>query len=336
MTPYPASATSASDGFSDSGPKDWSSAYSQYLARSADQSARTLKLYQQTLEYIAKGKLAPTVFQDHLPHFMQARAVEYATKLSELGARFLSGLVRIGAGPGSIGPPGQAGIHQPDIEPPRFEPGDPAKWFQQLAEYAGQLNARALEAYRRQLDKVAAGEATPAESYQTASDYLGQQLPGYLQSAGQLYLDLLNGLNEIRSNYEKEYFQSILATAQGPDAEPPVVLNLTGPRGGIASASVSVANITQERTTIRCTATNVRRADGQGPAFPPLIAVSPEGLELDPGEEGTLQLSLQLDEAHYDADALHVGSLHITGQGDLRVDVKLRITAVTKEAGGER
>lgn len=336
MTPHPASATSASNGISDSGPKDWSRSYSQYLARSADQSARTLKLYQQTLEYIAQGKLAPTVFQDHLPPFMQARAVEYATKLSELGARFLSGLVQIGVGPGSIGPPGQAGIHQPDIQPPRFEPGEPGKWFQQLAEYAGQLNARALEAYRRQLDKVAAGDATPSESYQTASDYLAQQLPLHLQSAGQLYLDLLNGLNEIRSSYEKEYFLSILATAQGPDAEPPVLLNLTGPLGGTASASIAVANITQERTTVRCTATDVRRADGQGPAFTPLITVSPEELELDPGKEGSLQLSLRLDETHYDADALHVGSLHIRGHGDLRVDVKLRITAVTKDAGGER
>jgi hypothetical protein len=335
----PGSASPASEGVSDSGPMNWSSSYSQYLAHSAAQSARTLKLYQQALEYVSQGKLTPTVFQEHLPRFIQARGVEYATKLNELGARFLSGLVRIGAGTGNMDPRGQAasaGAFEPDIEAPHFNPSDPTRWFQQLAEYAGQLNARALKAYRSQLDRVAAGETTPGEVQQTTSEYLANQLPLYLQHAGQLYLDLLNGLNEIRSSYEEDYFLSILSTAEGREADPPVVLNLTGPRGGTVSASLAVANITQERTTIHCTATDVRRADGQGPAFAPRIAISPEGLELQPGQEGTLQLSVRLDGSDYDADALHVGSLYITGQGDLPVEVKLRITAVAAEASGER
>ena len=75
--------------------------------------------------------------------------------------------------------------------------------------------------------------------------------------------------------------------------------------------------------------TDVRRADGQGPAFAPRIAIVPEGLALDSGEEGTLQVTLQLDERDYDADTLHVGSLYLTGDGNLRVEVKLRVTAAT-------
>jgi len=343
VTAHATSTGSFSNGATDGGPADWSTSYSRYLARSAAQSAKTLKLYQEALECVSQGKLAPTVFQEHFPRFAQARGVEYANKLSELGARFLSGLVRIAAGAGNADAWGQgqpAGVFEPDIQPPQFEPSDPARWFQQIAEYAGQLNARALKAYRLQLDRVAAGEATPHDVQQTTSDYLTNQLPLYLQHAGQLYLDLLNGLNEIRASYEEDYFLSLLATAQattdGREIEPPVVLSLTGPHGGTASASLAVANTTQERTTVRCTVTEVRRADGQGPAFAPQIAIAPEGLELDPGEEGTLQLSLQLDANHYDADALHVGSLYITGQGDLQVEVKLRITPVTTPADDER
>ena len=252
---------------------------------------------------------------------------------SELGARFLSGLVSIGAGAGVVDQP--TGV-EPEIQPPHFHPAESARWFQQLAEYAGLLNARALKTYRLQLDRVAAGEATPAEVQQTASEFLGNQLPHSLQHAGQLYLDLMNGLTEIRAAYEEDYFHSILATADGRDVEPQVVLNLAGPHGGTASASLAVANVTHQPAIIRCTATEVRRADGKGPAFAPHIVVTPEELQLDPGEEGTLQLSLELEKDRYDEAALHVGSLYITGQGDEPLEVKLRITAVAAEAGNEK
>jgi hypothetical protein len=318
-------------------PTDWSTLYSQYLARSAAQSAKTLKLYQETMECVALGKLSPTVFQEHLPRFSQARGTEYVTKLSELGARFLSGLVRINAKNIDLQAMGQStGVSEPDIPLPHFEPSNPAQWFQQLAEYAGQLNARALKVYRAQLDQVRAGQATPSEIQQTTSDYLANQLPLYLQQAGQLYLDLLDGINEIRARYEEDYFLSILATAGEPETEPPVVLNLTGPQGGTVSASLTIANTTPQRTTIRCAATDVRRADGQGPAFAAKIAFVPERLDLEPGEEGALQLTLQLDGSDYDADRLHVASVHLTGEGNLHVEVKLRITAATTLAGSER
>jgi len=330
------SANSFSAGAPQGSPTEWSALYSQYLTRSAAQSAKTLKLYQETMECVALGKLSPTVFQEHLPRFAQARGAEYVTRLSELGARFLSGLVRIGAKNIDLRATDQSTGVEPDIPLPHFDPSNPAQWFQQLAEYAGQLNARALKTYRAQLDQVGAGQATPSEIQQATSDYLANQLPLYLQQAGQLYLDLLDGMNEIRARYEEDYFLSILATTREPETEPPAVLNLTGPQGGTVSASLTVANTTPQRTTIRYTVTDVRRADGQGPAFAPKIAFVPEKLDLESGQEGTLQLTLQLDSGAYDADTLHVGSLHLTGEGNLHVEVKLRITAAATLAGSER
>ena len=55
-------------------PTDWSTSYSQYLARSAALSARSLNFYQIALERIAQGKLAPTIFQDHFPAFAVTHA----------------------------------------------------------------------------------------------------------------------------------------------------------------------------------------------------------------------------------------------------------------------
>jgi hypothetical protein len=333
---HTASVNSSGATASEGGPADWSTAYSRYLAQSAAQSAKTLKLYQEAMECVSQSKLSPTVFQEHLPRFAQARGAEYAGRLSDLGARFLSGLVRIGNGSiDSRGPNEPSVVFEPAMQPPHFEPSDPARWFQQFAEYAGQLSARALKAYREQLDRVAAAQVTPSEVQQTASDYLTSRLPLYLQHASQLYLDLLNGINEIRASYEEDYFLSILATANGPESDPPVVLNLSGPHGGTASASLTVANTMPERSTIHCTVTDVRRADGQGPGFAPRIAIVPAELVLESGEERTLELSLQLDETRYDANALHVGSLYVAGQGELPVEVKLRVTPVTTPMDGE-
>jgi hypothetical protein len=296
------------------GPADWPLAYSQYLARSAAQTGQTLKLYNEVLEHVSRGRLSATVFHDYFPRFAHTRGAGYATKIGELGARFLNELL-------------QGTATEAELTPPRFDSSDPMKWSEQLAEYAGKLNARALAAYRAQLDQVAANEIRPEVVQQTTADYLSRNLPGYLQRAARLYFELLNGLNDIRAACEEDYFRGLLASASPQEKDPPILLNLKAPIGETVSASISIANTTESRAMVRCTATDVRRTDGVGPAFQPEIELAPEGLELGPGEEGSLRLSLQLDETKYDAEALYAGTVYITGPGESPVEVQLRITA---------
>jgi hypothetical protein len=73
--------------------------------------------------------------------------------------------------------------------------------------------------------------------------------------------------------------------------------------------------------------TEIRRSDGVGAAFPPAIAITPEVLELDPGEERTISVSLQLVSERYEVDTPYTGFLYVTGDGDLRVEMRLRIVA---------
>jgi hypothetical protein len=73
--------------------------------------------------------------------------------------------------------------------------------------------------------------------------------------------------------------------------------------------------------------TDVRRADGVGPAFAPDVSFAPAALELAPGEEASVALTLRLDERNYAPNALYVGTLQITGSGDPRLEVPLRIMA---------
>ncbi|MBV9672642.1 MAG: hypothetical protein JO076_07430 [Verrucomicrobia bacterium] len=305
-------------------PADWSTSYSQYLARSAALSARTLNLYQLALERISQGKLPPTIFQDHFPAFAAAHTAGFSRSLSTVASRFLSNLVHLGV---SFAKPDSA-TPEPEIIPPRFDESNPARWYEELAEYAGQLNACALKAYRTQLDRVAAGQTTPSEVQQEATERMSGQLPDFMQSMTRAYFDFLNGLNDIRSNYEETYFQGVLAKAK-EDSEAPAALALTGPLGSTVTASISVTNTSDQRARILPQIFDVRRVDGVGPSVIPDVVFAPETLELDSDEEGTLSPSLQLDPAKYDVDALYAGKLHLVGASEVPLELELRILATT-------
>ena len=107
----------------------------------------------------------------------------------------------------------------------------------------------------------------------------------------------------------------------------PAVLNLIAPVGGIASASLSLTNTQDQPAIIRGSVTDIRRADGVGPAFAPKIIIAPDALELRPGAEASMILSLQLDAGDYAPEVLYVGAVHITRQGEPRVEVPLRVRA---------
>ena len=307
---------------------DWSSTYSNFLSRASGQAAATLELYQQALIRVAEGKLEPTVFQTHFPKFIQANGSLYTNRLSELGSRFLTRLVDLSSsysrqGVESVAP----NFGEPELVPPRFETDNPMRWFEQLAEYAGKLNNRALKAYRKQLDQVAAGEKTPAQVQQKTVDYLSNRFPQLLQQMTELYFDLLNGLNDVRASYEKDYFQSVLALANKPERIPPVVVDLTAPRGEVASASLSVANTAAEKCNVVFKFTDARRVDGSGPAFAPDLEITPPVVELAPGQEQKFRLSLRLDPAHFQEGAVYNSTLFISGGEAFRVEVNLRIVA---------
>ena len=300
---------------------NWTTSYSQYLTRSAALSARTLSLYQLALEQVSQGKLPPTIFQDHFPAFAVAHAAEFTHRYGEVGSRFLSGLVRLG--PNSW----QEQADAREVVPPQFDASNPARWYEQIAEYAGQLNARAIKAYRAQLDRVAAGETTPSEIQQQTAEQMAQQLPGYLERMTQLYFDLLNGLNDVRATYEETYFRGLLAAAKADGGDAIVTITLAGPAGTHTAASLAVTNSSGQRARIGHQIGDVRRVDGAGPSLVPAMAFAPEPLELEADEEGTLTLSLWLDPEEYDTDVLYTGKLYLTGGSEVPLELELRILA---------
>ncbi len=306
---------------------EWSTWYTQYLRRAAEQSERTLELYQRVIDCVARGELAPTAHQDRLNAFYKTRGATYGVKLSDVTLRFFSGVVQSSTAYSRE----MADVLTPDVAPPfpmpTLDPSDPARWFQQLAEYGRELSENAASAYQSFLDRVSAGEVAPREVQLAAAGFFERRVPEFLHDLGSRYFELLNGLNDIRSGGEQEFLADLLATAGRDGREPALVLNLVGPLGTSCTATISLANTRDERAIIRCSVTDVRRIDGVGPAFIPRIDITPDHLELAPGEEAVLSVVVRLDEGDYDPNVQYVGALFITGHGEPRLEVPLRITA---------
>ena len=313
---------------------NWTTSYTEYLTRSAALSARTLNLYQLALDHMSQGKLPPTIFQDHFPAFAVAHAAEFMNRYAEIGSRFLSGVMQLGTQSWQQQSSNGSGA---DIQPPHFDSSNPSRWYEQVAEYAGQLNARAVKAYRTQLDKVAAGETTPSEVQQQTAEQMAHDLPAYLERVTGLYFDLLNGLNDVRADYEETYFHGLLAAVRPEPGEPRVTITLAGLAGGTATASLSVTNTTGQQTRIGHRIVDVRRVDGVGPSLVPAIKFVPETLELAPDQEGPLTISLHLDPEKYDTDVIYSGVLYLTGGSDVPHELELRIlakSAASKQSNG--
>jgi hypothetical protein len=314
----------------------WSAWYAQYVARAAEQSERTGRLYQDVSAAMSHGELSAKAMQDMVASFYQARGSAYSERLAAVTMRFFSRLVETAAAYSKeMTEAVMPGV--PAAPPlPRLDPSNSNAWFRDLTEYSHSLSAHIATSYKAFLDRVAAGQIATDSLKQVASEYLERRFPEYLEQLGQLYFDLLSDLNDLRAAGEQEFLSGTLANAKRADAAVTVALNLTGPAGSVASATLSITNTRAQPAMIRYRFTEVRRADGIGPSFAPKFTVAPADLELGPGQEASLAIMLALDEADYAPNALYVGELQLTGHGEPRLEVPLRITLIPSPTPGDQ
>jgi len=304
---------------------EWFAAYGDFLKRAADQSASTIELYQQLMDRIVGGELAPTATQDLLAAFVRERGTTYSDELARLNARFFTEMVRIGtAYAHELGQAVLADAAMPPAPPPAFDAANPAGWFQDLSAYSQRLATSIAATYQTLVERAAAGEVAPGQVQEAAAAFLQRRLLEYVGDFARLYFALLNDLTELRVRSEQEFLSGALARADG-GSDGRFELGLTAPVGETATASLAISNTRDDVAQIRCHVTDVRREDAVGPAFAPDVAVVPEPLELAPGEEARLALMLRLDETTYEPGLLYVATLHITGHGEPRLEVPLRI-----------
>ncbi len=321
--------------------KDWAQ-WNQALAGYAlEQTKRAQSRYQQLLEKVANGEITPATIQEYSARFATDSGALLSRDSAELNTRFFEGLLRLnqqfteslfdqlnnGSGQPDdpmeslyldfVGSPGATVSASLIVENTRAESADVCC---RISEF-------------RDADRKGSPFRAPLEV--TPTDF--RLRPGETRDVSlRLVLEpevFVPGWNYSGTLLINKNGQGIVvalaarATGDQHDGQTSSVVNLSGPIGGVAATTLKIANTKQERASIRCTATDVRRADGIGPAFAPKIISTREVFDVGPGEEASLQLSLQLDEAAYETDALYTGAVLITGLGKSRIEVPLRIIA---------
>jgi len=285
----------------------------QYMLRAAQQSARAQDLYYAVLQRVALGTLTPTAIRDALASFSADYGPSYAAQVGQLAMQFVGGLLQV-----------TGNAYDP---PPPYDAANATAWFVRLSEYANANSRRAVHDYQVNLDRVAAGDVTPPElQAELAHDYSSRSAE-QLRRMAQLYFDLLGRLSELNARVEDEYFSRLLgsnASAAAADAS----FQLDGALGERASAVLTIENTRAEAATLRCVMTDLRRADGIGPAFMPTAVIDPDGLLLEPGQESTVRVSLHLDPSRFEPGVRYVGAVHVLRRGDERLEIPLEVTAL--------
>ncbi|MGH9143333.1 MAG: hypothetical protein ACRD2I_19535 [Vicinamibacterales bacterium] len=295
----------------------------QYMLRAAQQSARAQDLYYAVLHRVALGTLTPTAIRDTLASFSADYGPTYAAQVGQLAMQFLGGLLQA--------------IGNADDPAPPYDAVNPTTWFVRLSEYANSNSRRAVHDYQINLGRVAAGDVTPPELQADLAHDYSRRSTEQLRRMSQLYFDLLRSLSELTARAEDEYFSRLLG-AGARAAAPEASFQLGGALGEHASALLTIENTRTEAATIRCVMTELRRADGIGPAFMPSAIIDPARLVLEAGQESTVRVSLQLDPSHFEPGVRHVGAVQVLRGGDDRLEIPLQVTAspVRQPAGSTR
>ncbi|HEX6051098.1 MAG TPA: hypothetical protein VFZ21_17580, partial [Gemmatimonadaceae bacterium] len=146
-----------------------------------------------------------------------------------------------------------------------------------------------------------------------------------LRRVSRIWFEYLGDLDEERARFADQYLMDVLRTVN-PVGFHGDVVELEGAVNTMVSTVVTVDNTLDEPAVIRCGVSEIRRADGVGPAFQPALVIAPEAVVLERDTEGHVELSLRLDDAIYDPGVAYIGALRLVRDGAPRLDVPLRIT----------
>jgi len=311
----------------------WYARYSEYIQRSIARAGRAQDLNREVIRRVAAGQLAPSTLESHLSTFAAVHAFSYSEQVANITMAFLVGLIRAGSAyayelvrvvlPGAVPPP--------QIDVPEFEPGKSADWFRDLTLFAAAENVRVTAMLRMVMEKVQAGELTPAEVQQVSSEFHAEHLLNSTSRLVELYLDLLTGLEEAHAAFSERYLQSLMGTDHSGAAHPAGAAEIVAVLGQPTSIRFAVTNTDPGPAVVECTLSEMRRADGVGPAFDPVADTTPRRLELLPEAEATVELRIHADASHFQPGALYDGVFRVASATRTLLELPLRIRAVAPE-----
>jgi hypothetical protein len=293
---------------------EMSAAFAEYLLRTAVASAGALHRYEQLIGCVARRQASPAALEASLARFAEVRAGESAARVSAATARLIAGLASSTFLPLATGD---------ESETPTA--GDTSDALAHLADRVRDRNRRAADAYYAQLAAVATGETAPDAFRRLTRKDTPRTFAEELRRVSRIWFEYLGDLDEERARFADQYLMDVLRTVN-PVGFHGDVVELEGAVNTMVSTVVTVDNTLDEPAVIRCGVSEIRRADGVGPAFQPALVIAPEAVVLERDTEGHVELSLRLDDAIYDPGVAYIGALRLVRDGAPRLDVPLRIT----------
>jgi hypothetical protein len=305
---------------------EWAARYREYVERSIARASRTQDLNRDLIKRVASGELAPWTIESHYATFAATHAAAYAQQMAEVTMTYLAGLVQMGSTYSyelvEAVLPGAAAL--PEVPPPTFDPSSSADWFADLTSFAAAENRRVTEMLRRLMEKVATGELTPANVEEVSARFHSEHVPVSTSQLVELYLDLLTGLEEVHGSFGERYLRTIPGLIPAAGAPSGRGVEVAAALGDSVSVRFAVANTDLERAAVRCSLTGVRRADGVGPAFDPIVGIRPEQLDLPAGSEELVELTVHTDGVHFQAGSAYEGVFRVAN--DSRTLLELPVT----------
>ena len=172
---------------------------------------------------------------------------------------------------------------------------------------------------------VASGSKSARDVRRTSTQQLNTALASTLTCGAHAWFQLLGTLDEERGRFAEACLIDVLRRAN-PIGFHGDVVELSGPMNTQLTTTVILDNTLTDRTVIHCAVSDVRRADGIGPAFIPALVFAPEDIIVEGANDAQLSVSLWLDSDIYQTQSAYVGSLLLSRDDAPRLDIPLRIT----------
>jgi hypothetical protein len=319
----------------------WATRYAEYLHASATRATRTTELNRTVVRLVAEGTLSPAdVDAHHAGHLLRhgeayrdavaAEVTDFLTGLVASGTTYAAELVEAVA-------PGAAGSREP-AAPPAFDADDWSTWFERLTAYATAENAAVAAMLREVMERVARGEIAPQAVQDVTTAFAGDAMPETVEEVVRGFYDLLSGLDRTYSDFVAGYLTSVVElAATTPRQQATGGLDLAGAPEEVVSGQVAVRNDGATDVPVRVVVTDVRRADGIGPAFPAEVGLTPERCTVPAGGEELVTVRVRLT-APLEPGPEHVGTLHVLGPRRTLLQVPLtlrvRVPAPPEDADG--